>query len=309
MDWANTLPLQKNGLWLLTVCMTWKTLNWLAGTAILRLKPFLFQRAESCILGIAGMPKEISSIPKIKKLKTKYLGWKLVYKKCLSKILYKNITASTCWPEMSEFGTHSSCFHVIKWHIKVAKQMHRTVSLNSPIYIYFSIHPCRCPKLKNGQASEWSLPSATLCVGKGGRSEEHSAFLESPNHSQKLKQLDLWLQNPKSPPRVVATASPDQAHIWILIFYPSIEQGRTWRNYRHGFLWGFPLTPFFWPPITDPPSLLFSLEYVFHISLPLSEQKQSELQNPRTTNHELPWALTLPSRFLNSLSYSFLMSL
>lgn len=64
-----------------------------------------------------------------------------------------------------------------------------------------------------------------------------------------------------------------------------------------------------WHHSSDPPSLFFSLEYVFHISLPLSEQKQSELQNPRTTNHELPWAMTLPSRFLNSLSYSFLMSL
>lgn len=74
MDWANTLPLQKNGLWLLIVCVTWKTLNCLAGTVILRLKPFLFQTAESCIPGIAGMPKVISSIPKIKKLKTKYLG-------------------------------------------------------------------------------------------------------------------------------------------------------------------------------------------------------------------------------------------
>lgn len=57
MNWANTFPGQKTGLWLLTVCVTWKTLNWLAGTVILRLKPFLFQTAESCIPGITGMPK------------------------------------------------------------------------------------------------------------------------------------------------------------------------------------------------------------------------------------------------------------
>jgi hypothetical protein len=64
MDWTNTFPGLKNGIWLPTVCVTWKTLHWFAGAVILRLKPFLFQAAESCIAGITGRPKVISSIPK-----------------------------------------------------------------------------------------------------------------------------------------------------------------------------------------------------------------------------------------------------
>lgn len=304
MDWANTFPVQKNGLWLLTVCVTWKTLNWLAGTVILRLKPFLFQTAESCIPGITGMPKVISIIPKIKKFKTKYLGWKLVYKKCLSKILYKNITASTCWPKMSGFGTHSPCFHVIKWHIKVAMQMRRTVSLNSPIYVF--LHPSlyisrTAASVADGQASEWSFPSTNLCVGNGGRSEEHSACLESLNHT--FRSVNSWICDFRTPN--LHSEWSLQRHL-IRLTYGYWSFTLPLSKEEHGetkdmvFLWRLPfdailLTPKYWSLIS---TLLFSLEYVFHISLLLSEQKQSELQNPRTTNYELPWAF--PSRFQNS---------
>lgn len=88
-----------------------------------------------------------------------------MYNKCLSKILYKNIAASTCGPKMSGFHTHSSCFHLTKWHLKLSKWIHKELFLLTPLYMCFSVDICRFSECQNGQESEWSSSPTPMCVG------------------------------------------------------------------------------------------------------------------------------------------------
>lgn len=121
--WANTFPVQKNRFWFPIVCVTWKILSWLAGTVLFcYLCHFCFKSHKVVPQEWSKCQKWFPAFQKTKKLKTKYLGWKQVYNKCLSKNLYKNIIVCTCQLKMSGFHTLSFFFHPIKWHIEFPKQ-------------------------------------------------------------------------------------------------------------------------------------------------------------------------------------------
>lgn len=77
---------------------------------------------------------------------------------------------------MSGFHTHSSCFHLIEWHIKFSKQIHEKLFLSTLPYMCFSIHIHRCTECrldKNGSGHLLPL----LCVWDKGRGSEGAQFL------------------------------------------------------------------------------------------------------------------------------------